>query len=69
MCGNLRLLPSVNAVQFKGALDSIAQRGPDGYGICKDRNEVLRFINEYWISPKERESPISANLVENAYFW
>jgi asparagine synthetase B (glutamine-hydrolysing) len=68
MCGILGVLPSVDVVQFKGALDSIAHRGPDGYGIWEDRNEVLRLINEYWISPKEEERPISINLVENAFY-
>lgn len=41
MCGILGVLPSVDVVRFKGALDTLAHRGPNGYGIWEDSQREI----------------------------
>lgn len=35
----------------------------------KDQPEFSRFINEYWVRPKETETPINADKVEGGAYW
>jgi asparagine synthase (glutamine-hydrolysing) len=41
MCGILGSLPYTDKNIFKKALDTIAHRGPDGYGIWQDENQKI----------------------------
>jgi asparagine synthase (glutamine-hydrolysing) len=41
MCGILGVLPSIDANQFKGALNTMYHRGPDSYGIESIDNDII----------------------------
>ena len=41
MCGILGSLPYTDTFEFKSSLDTIAHRGPDGFGIWQDENQKI----------------------------
>lgn len=41
MCGILGVIPAIEQIVFKKALDTIAHRGPDDYGIENINNDVM----------------------------
>ncbi|MEP7108054.1 MAG: asparagine synthase (glutamine-hydrolyzing) [Ferruginibacter sp.] len=63
MCGILGILPSINKEIFKTALDAIAHRGPDGYGIWENEDKTImlghRRLAILDLSEKGRQPMIS----------
>ena len=41
MCGILGAIPSCNINTFKSALNTLTHRGPDGFGIWQDENNII----------------------------